>query len=507
MAPVFLGIDLGTSLCKVIAVDSRGSVIARTTRSYPIHNPRPGWSEQDPEHWWQATDEAITELTTGLPERGLEVAGIGLCGQMHGLTPLDADGNVLRPAILWNDQRCAPECDWITERAGGLDRLLKLTGNPMLPGYTGGKIVWLREHEPQVHERVAHVLNPKDYLRYRMNGALITDVTDASGTGLFDVARRCWSGHLLDLLAIDRGLLPDVVESPEPSGPVHSELARRWNIPESTQIFGGGGDAVIQTTAMGIVEPGAVGLTLGTAGIVAGAHDSCPGNPGGRLQISCGNGPGRWHAMGVSLSAGGALQWLRDALQPLLGDQPLPFDRLIDLAKTAPEGSDGLLFLPYLLGERCPHLAPEATATWVGLTLRHNVGHMARSVIEGVLLNIRAILDICVESGIRCERMLVSGGATGEEFWLSLLADILGQDITTVTGSTEGGAYGAALVAGTGFGNWSTVEEAVSVVAAERTYQPNLRHVSTYSRVFDGHSRLYRDLAGAYADSVLAEQR
>lgn len=506
MAAVHLGIDLGTSLCKAIAVDHRGAVIGKTTRSYPSRNPRPGWSEQDPEQWWQATDEAITELTAGLPERGAEVAGIGLCGQMHGLTPLDARGRVLRPAILWNDQRSAPQCDRITELAGGIDGLLQLIGNRMLPGYTGGKIAWLRENEPEQHRRLAHVLNPKDYLRYRMNGALTTDVTDASGTGLFDVARRRWSDELLDLAGIDRDLLPEVVESPDPTGAVHPELARRWNIPAETQIHGGGGDAIVQTTAMGLVEPGAVGITLGTAGIVAAAHDTCPDNPGGRLQISCGNAPGRWHAMGVTLSAGGALQWLRNALQPLLGDDQLTYDQLIEHARSTPEGAGGLLFLPYLLGERCPHLAPEATATWIGLTPAHTIGHMARSVVEGVLLNMRAILDVCLDSGIRCDRVLVSGGATGETFWLDLLADVLGTDITTVTGATEGGAYGAALLSGAGAGTWPTVEHALSAVRTEDTHHPDPDHVRTYRRVFEGHSRLHGHLTHAYADTARAGQ-
>lgn len=506
MAAVHLGIDLGTSLCKAIAVDQRGAVVAKATRSYSSRTPRPGWSEQDPEQWWRATDEAIAELTANLPGRGAEVAGIGLCGQMHGLTPLDSGGRVLRPAILWNDQRSAPQCERITELAGGLDGLLQLTGNRMLPGHTGGKITWLRENEPERHQRVAHVLNPKDYLRYRMNGTLTTDVTDASGTGLFDVARRRWSDELLDLAGIDRALLPDVVESPDPTGPVHPELARRWNIPRDTQVHGGGGDAVVQTTAMGLVAPGAVGITLGTAGIVAAAHDSCPDNPGGRLQISCGNAPGRWHAMGVSLSAGGALHWLRNALQPLLGDDQLSYDQLIEHARTSPEGSGGLLFLPYLLGERCPHLAPEATASWIGLTSAHTVGHMARSVVEGVLLNVRAVLDICLDSGIRCDRVLVSGGATGQTFWLDLLADVLGTDITTVTGATEGGAYGAALLSGAGTGTWPDVQRALSVVGPERTHAPDPDRAATYSRVFEGHRRLHDDLARAYADTALAGQ-
>ncbi|HEX4357122.1 MAG TPA: xylulokinase [Pseudonocardia sp.] len=497
---MLIGIDLGTSSCKVIAVSGGGEVVAKVHRDYPVHTARSGWAEQDPADWWRATDEALAEVTAALPEGGGEVTGIGLCGQMHGLTALDAEGEPLRSAILWNDQRAAPQCDWITERAGGLGELLRMTRNRMLPGFTGGKIIWFREDEPELFARTVHILNPKDYLRLRLTGQYATDVSDASGTGLFDVEHRVWSDELLALLEIDRALLPEVVESIEQTGAVRAELAQRWHIPAGTPVFGGGGDAVIQTTAMGLVDEGPVGFTIGTAGIVAGGASHCPDNPGGRVQVSCGNAPGRWHVMGVSLSAGGAFQWLRDALGPASSADPVTYGRLVELARQIEPGAQGLLFLPYLLGERSPHVAPEASAAWLGLTPMHHLGHLARSVLEGVLLNMREILEVCRQAGLRCERIVASGGATTEDLWLQTLADVLGRETVTVTGAAEGGAFGAALAAGVGTGQWRTLEEALAVLAVERTFVPEQRAVETYDKVFARHRTLYDALRPLFAE-------
>src|ERR1700754_3352550 len=317
MTTCFIGIDLGTSACKVRALDTSGQVLATSVRDYPVVTTRPGWAEQDPALWWQATDDAVQELGGRLPV-GASVRGFGLSGQMHGLTALDEERQVIRSAILWNDQRAAPQCAEITERAGGLPGLLDLVQNRMLPGFTAGKILWLRQHEPTSFKGMRHLLNPKDFIRLQMTGELATEVSDASGTGLFDVRERRWCSDLLRLLDIPEDLMPPVVESPEATGTLLPEVARRWGLPASTPVFGGGGDAVIQTTSMGIVD--------------------------GTLQISCGNAPDRWHVMGVSLVAGGAFQWLRDALRPLVGDQ-LGYGSLVELARQAPPGSEDLLFL------------------------------------------------------------------------------------------------------------------------------------------------------------------
>ncbi|HLS64660.1 MAG TPA: xylulokinase [Ruania sp.] len=500
---MLIGIDLGTSTCKAIAVSPVGEVVAVASADYPMINRRAGWAEQEPSEWWRATGEAITALTAQLPEHGREVVGIGLCGQMHGLTPLDADGEVIRPAILWNDQRAAQECDWITEQVGGLDRLLALTGNQMLPGFTAGKIIWLRRNEPESYAAMTRLLNPKDYLRFRMTGQYATDVSDASGTGLFDVQHRTWSSELLTAIDVDEGLLPAVVESTEQTGVLEDSLAAAWGLPAGTPVFGGGGDAVIQTTAMGLLEEGEAGFTVGTAGIVAGGLSHYPEKVTGRVQVSCGNEPGRWHLMGVSLSAGGAFQWLRDALTPLNDSQELTFQQLITLAKQVEPGANGVMFLPYLLGERSPNLAPEASAALVGLSQMHSVGHIARAVIEGVLMNLREILEICVDSGLQTDRIIASGGATQEVLWLQLLADILGRDVVTVTGASEGGAYGAALAAGVGASVWPDLSEALSQVKVVREFTPDHQARPQYEKVFAAHHQLYSALTDVYG--LLAE--
>jgi xylulokinase len=496
---MLIGIDLGTSTCKIIAVDPDGKVVAVASRDYPMINLRPGWAEQEPDAWWRATGEAMTDLVSQLPQNGAEVAGIGMCGQMHGLTPLDADGDVIRPAILWNDQRAAAECDWITERAGGLDELLRMTRNRMLPGFTGGKIVWLRDHEPDNYARMVRLLNPKDYIRYRMTGVYTTEVSDASGTGLFDVEHRTWSTELLGKIDVDPSLLPDVVESIEQTGALADDLCAAWGLPAGTPVFGGGGDAVIQTTAMGLIEEGSAGFTIGTAGIVAGGLSRCPDNPEGRVQVGAGNEPGRWHIMGVSLSAGGAFQWLRDALTPLNDSQKVTFERLISLAKGVEPGAGGVMFLPYLLGERSPYVAPDASASLVGLSQMHNVGHISRAVLEGVLMNLREILEVCVDAGLQTDQIIASGGATKERLWLQLLADVLGREVVTVTGASEGGAYGAALAAGVGAGVWPDLASALGAVQVERTFTPDPESVERYDTVFAAHRRLHDALGEVYS--------
>ncbi|MGC5615105.1 xylulokinase [Georgenia sp. Z1491] len=502
---MLIGIDLGTSSFKAIAVDDDGVVVAKSTATYPLINLRSGWSEQEPAEWWRATGEAMTALAAQLPEKGKEITGIGLCGQMHGLTAMDADGEVIRPAILWNDQRCAAECDWITEQVGGLDKLVELNGNRMFPGYTGGKIIWLRDHEPENYAKMVRLLNPKDYIRFRMTGLYVTDVSDASGTGLFDVRNRTWSLELLRAIDIDPALLPDVVESTEQTGTLDDDIAAAWGFPAGTPVFGGGGDAVIQTSAMGLIEEGSAGFTVGTAGIVAGGLSRYPDNPAGRVQVSCGNEPGRWHIMGNANSAGGAFQWLRDALRPLNDDEELSFQTLVRLAREVEPGANGVLFLPYLLGERSPNLAPDASAALVGLTQMHDVGHIARAVMEGVLLNMRGIFEICVDAGLQSDQVVASGGVSNDPMWLQLLADILGREVVTQVGASEGGAYGAVLAAGVGTGLWADLTSALTQVKVEKTYVPDDDRHARYETIFGAHRRLHGALTEVYELARTAE--
>ncbi|SDT09522.1 xylulokinase [Microlunatus soli] len=491
---MWMGIDAGTSACKVVVISEDGRVVAEATRDYPLQVPRPGWAEQDPEDWWQATDAAVSDVVGRVdPQR---IAGIGLCGQMHGLTALDEHGEVLIPAILWNDQRCATECDEIVTAAGGLAALLQLTDNQMLPGYTAGKISWMRKHRPAEFARLRTVLNPKDFLRFKITGDRCTDVSDASGTGLFDVRRRRWSTELMRLIDLDPDLFPRVVESTEITGTILPELARRWGLAADTPVVGGGGDSVLQTTSMGIVGPGVQGVTLGTAGLVGAADTRCPDNPDGRLQISCGNAPGRWHVMGVSLNAGGSYAWLRSVLGELADG--LDFTALNRAADAAPVGSEGLLFLPYLSGERAPHIAPTARGGWIGLTGRHRSDHLIRSVLEGVLLNLRQIGSMVTAAVGAPERILVSGGATGGRLWLQLLADVLGQPVRSVSGAEQGGAFGAALLAGVGTGAWPELDRALAVVTEQDPVRPNTEASTIYDRLSEVYQRLFPALEGTF---------
>lgn len=501
---VSLGIDIGTSSCKVAAVAADGCVIATATEDYPLYTPQHGRSEQNPGDWWAATDLCVRQVTAALPEKGAEVGGIGLSGQMHGLVALDAEHNVIRPSILWNDQRCDAECTAITKESGGVESVIEAINNRLITGFTAGKIRWLKEHEPENFARMTKILNPKDYLRLCMTGRFATDVSDASGTGLFDVAARCWSEKMVNVTGINMDALPAVVDSTATTGPLLPHVATAWNISPTTEVYGGGGDAIIQTLSMGITKPGDIGVTLGTAGIVAAASDFCPENKEGKVQVSCYNRPDYWHVMGVSLTAAGALQWLKDALQELESDDKVSFSRLIALGEKTPPGADGLLFVPYLAGERSPHYAPDASAGWVGLTRMHGLGHLVRSVIEGAVFNMREILETLQDLGIACERIVASGGATREPFWLQTMADIFGREVITLTGGAEGGAYGAAITAGVGAGQWESFEEAFGNLHVGTTYYPDPKTHEIYLQVFEGHRRLFHDFSEVYKDVAIA---
>jgi len=487
----FIGLDLGTSACKAIAVDATGAILARAGGEYPLSTPRPGWAEQEPSAWWMAADLAMRTLRAHLPAPDA-VKAIGLSGQMHGLVALDRAGRVIRPAMLWCDQRGVRQSEALTEKLGGLERLLALTTNRLWPCDTLGKILWLREEEPEAHERLHRFLNPKDYLRLLMTGEYATDVSDASGTGMFDVKRRRWSRPLLDAAGLSPGQVPTAYESQATTGWLRPEVAEEWGLPPRLPVVGGGGDSVVQTTAMGVVSEGPLGVTLGTAGVVAGATRACPDNPNGLLQVSCGNSPDRWHTMGVSLNGGGSFRWLLETLREVPG-AVLDFDTLTRLAEASSE-SEGLLFLPHLMGERCPRFAPGACGALVGLTRAHGLGQLVRSAMEGIVLNLRAILELFLRSGSRCDELRASGGTTASPFWLSLLADGLGRDVVTVTGASEGGAYGAALVAGVGVGAWGHLDEAVGVVHETGRVRPDPARSPWYERALRIHTAAFEAL-------------
>ena len=482
----WLGVDLGTSGVKVVAVDESGAVVASHTSSYPLQTPRPGWTEQRPDDWWDATLEAVRAVGERV---GGDVVGIGLSGQMHGMVALDAHHEVLRPAILWNDNRNAAECDLLLDRVGGLDGLLGLTNNAALPGYTIGKILWLRRHEPELFARTEVVLNPKDHLRWRLTGERATDVSDASGFGALDVRNRRWSSDLMAALELPESLLPPVVESDAPVGRLTAEAAELTGLPVGTPVVAGGGDSVLQTTSMGIVSPGTLGITLGTAGILGAAIEHCPDNAHGRLQISCGNEAGRWHVMGVALSAGGALQWWTDALRALVPDASNA--TVTALATRSPVGARGVRFLPYLVGERAPHVDPEARATFVGVDLGHDLTDLSRAVLEGALLNLREIRDIMADVGVATDDVRISGGASAYPLWRQTLADVLGTPVHLVTNGEQGAAYGAALLAGVGGGRWANLSEALGRVVVTDRVQPDPAAVAVHDASYDDFRRIY----------------
>lgn len=487
MTEIWLGVDIGTSGVKVVSIDGDGAVVATETISYPLSTPQPGWVEQRPEDWWNATVEGIRAVLAG---RDDQVVAVGLSGQMHGLVALDADHEVIRPAILWNDNRNKAECELILDRVGGLDQLLTMTNNNALPGYTIGKLLWLRDHEPEAYARTTVAINPKDYLRLKLTGDLITDVSDASGFGALDVRARAWSQPLLSALEVPIEMLPPVVESSDITGRVSAQGAQATGLVAGTPVVGGGGDAVVQTTSMGIVSPGPLGVTVGTAGNVTAASERCPDNPQGRLQISCGNSPGRWHVMGVALTTGGALQWWRQALAPLVGDQPAAAT-LAALAQESPVGAAGLRFLPYLAGERCPHLDPDARGAWTGLDLSHDLRDMSRSIVEGALLNMRQIRDIFTQIGLATDDVRISGGATAHPIWRETLADILGTPVKLVTSGEQGAAYGAALLAGVGTGRWSDLDAALARVEVIDVVAPNPENSQIHDESFAQFERMY----------------
>jgi len=453
-----LGIDIGTSGCKALLLSTSGALLGSETATYDLAQPRPGWTQQDPALWIEGARRAVGDLVAAHP--GVVIRAIGLSGQMHGLTPLDKADRVLRPALLWNDQRNAAECAALTEAAGGEAALRGYTNNRMLLGYTGGKLAWMKNHEPALFARLKHVLNPKDYLRLVLTGEKATEVSDASGTGLFDVRARAWSFSLMDRLGIDAALFPPCHESPEITGRVSRSGAALFGLKEGIPVVGGGGDSVIQTIGSGVIAPGDVQTTIGTGGIVASALDTVIDNPGSRLQVFCNVAPGKWHAMGVTLNAGFAMGWFQRLLRGFAQGKDWSYDEIVACAGASQPGSRGLVFLPYLNGERAPHSDPDARGAFVGLTGLHGPSDMARSVMEGIAFALYDIFTVMREAGIEARVVKASGGGARSVLWRQMQADLFGCDVVTTQGAAEGAAFGAALVAGLGIALYETPEQA-----------------------------------------------
>ena len=504
MASVFLGIDIGTSGTKSLAIDEKGAILASATVEYPIYHPKPGWSEQDPADWWEATIRTVRQLTRKAKLKAADVKGIGLSGQMHGSVFLDKSDAVLRPALLWNDQRTAAECAEIEQRAGGRAKLIRMVSNPALTGFTAPKILWLRNHEPRHYEKVHKVLLPKDYIRFRLTGEYATEVSDASGTLLLDVSKRRWCTALLDKLELDPGILPACYESEEVSGQLTATVAQKLGLAPGTPVVGGGGDQAAGAVGNGIVTTGVLSATLGTSGVVFAYSDTVQTDRQGRLHTFCHAVRDKWHVMGVVLSAGGSLQWFRNQLgqaevAAAKKQKVDPYELITAQAAEAPVGSEGLYFLPYLTGERTPHADPHARAAWIGLTPRHSRSHMIRALMEGATYAMRDSLELIAELGVPIKQIRVSGGGARSEFWRQMQADVYGRSVATIN-AEEGPAYGVALLAAVGTGHFRNVAQACAqtIKVVTRT-APDRKAKAAYDRFYPLYGKLYRSLRGDFA--------
>lgn len=495
-----LGIDVSTTGTKALVIDERGSVVASASDEYEFYTPRLLWAEQNPSDWWRACVNVIHRVLERIPAR--EIAGIGLTGQMHGLVMMDAAGNVLRPCIMWNDQRTAKQCAEITERVGGASSLLQLISNPVLPGFTAPKILWVRENEPDVYARAAHVLLPKDYLRLKLTGVYATEVSDASGTALLDVARRNWSDEILKAIEVPRSWLPDVFESPVVSARISARAAKDTGLLEGTPVVGGGGDQAAQAVGTGIVQEGVVSATLGTSGVVFASSNSYRLEPNGLLHAFCHAVPNKWHLMGVMLSAAGSFRWFRDAFgeeekREAKNEQRDVYEVLTAEAARVSAGCEGLIFLPYLTGERTPYPDPHARGTFFGITLRHRKEHFVRAVLEGVAYGLRDSLELMRALGLNISQVRASGGGARSELWRQILADVFNSEIALVN-ITEGAAFGAALLAGVGAGVFASVEDACAQTVRVTNSVTQGKEVAVYEAYYRVYHGLYPALKGSF---------
>jgi xylulokinase len=489
-----LGIDVSTTATKAILVEDSGTVVGVSSTSYGVETLHPLWSEQDPSLWWAATISSISRVLEETASSGSDVEAIGLTGQMHGSVLVDGQGEVIRPAILWNDQRTADECDAIRELVGR-QHLIEVTGNDALTGFTAPKLLWVMRHEPENWERVQHILLPKDYVRARLTGEYALDKAGGSGTILFELARRTWSHEILEAIGIDPNLLPPTFEGPDVTGIIGPETAALTDLRAGTPVVAGGGDQAANAVGVGAIAPGVVALSLGTSGVVFATTDGPFIEPEGRVHSFCHAVPDRWHMMGVMLSAAGSLRWLRDSIAPHLS-----FEQLVESAGEVRPGSDGLLFLPYLSGERTPHPDPLARGAFVGLTLNHDLRHLTRAVLEGVAFGLRDGLDLMIGAGLEPPSQIrASGGGIRSILWRQILADTLEAEIAVVP-TDEGAAFGAAVLAGVGAGWFTTVDEAgAAMVRVEPVSAPG-DSVEAYRM---GHLR-YQELYPALAPSFHA---
>jgi xylulokinase len=491
MAAKLLGIDIGTGGTRAALLDESGRVLgAATVVHAPMQSPKIGWAEQDPNDWWNAACRAIKDCLGKAHSQPSEIGAIGLTGQMHGLVLLDAAGNVLRPSIIWCDQRTKEQCRQITERVGA-NRLIELTANPALTNFTLPKIWWVQQHEPEIWSRVRTVLLPKDYVRYKLTGAHAIDVAEASGTLFFDVANRRWSVPMLEVSSISESLLPTVHESQEICGQISKAGAEAAGLIAGTPVVAGAGDQAAGAIGMGIVRPGAVSATIGTSGVVFAATSDPVLDPKGRIHTFCHAVPRRWHVMGVTQAAGLSLRWFRDQFGTTSNSVGDPYESLTADASKAPPGADGLLWAPYLMGERTPHLDPQARGALVGITAQHTRGHVVRAILEGVAFSLQDTFEIFGELKIPVESIRLGGGGARGPLWRQIQADIYGMTVEIVD-AEEGPAYGAALLAGVGAGVWPSVESACDrAVRVAQRVSPDASRAARMKHQYAIYRQLY----------------
>jgi xylulokinase len=481
---MFLGIDVGTGGTRAILIDRDGKVISSSASDHaPIHSEHIGWAEQHPEDWWRAAKTAIAGALSSANITGSQVEAIGLTGQMHGCVMLDASGEVLRPALIWCDQRTQPQCDWLTEKIG-FERLIELTCNPALPNFTLTRLLWVREHEPEIFARIAHVLCPKDYVRYRLTGEFAMDMQEASGTLLLDVTHRRWSAEVAEAAGIPMSWLPRLFEGPEICARISPEEASATGLVSGTPVAAGAGDQGAGAVGMGILSPGSVSATIGTSGVVFAATDAPAKDRLGRLHTFCHAAPGRWHVMGVTNGAGLSLRYFRDTFAA-----DISYEALLALAAEAPAGSNGLMWAPYLFGERTPHLDPNARAAFLGITASHTRAHFVRAVLEGVAFSLRDTFTLFSELNIPVKAIRLGGGGARGPLWRQIQADVYGHPVELLE-AEEGGAFGAALLAGTGIGAWPTVEAAcTATIRVAETIAP--QNVAIMNEAYTQYRKVY----------------
>lgn len=498
-----LGIDIGTSGTKTVLFDEKGNTIASATSEYPMYQPHAGWAEQDPEDWWRASAETVRGVISKNGVAASDIKGIGLSGQMHGAVLLDKDNNILRKAIIWCDQRSTAECEHITSLIGR-ERLVQITANPALTGFTASKIMWVKNNEPQIFDRVKKILLPKDYIRFRLTGEYATEVSDASGMQLMDVPKRQWSLEVLEKLGIRREMLGDLYESQEVSGRVNRAAAELTGLAEGTPVVGGAGDQAAGAVGNGIVRPGVISSTIGTSGVVFAFSKDVSIDPKGRVHTFCHAVPGTWHIMGVTQGAGLSLKWFRDnfCIEEKRTAELMEIDPYILMDKEAEKVAaccNGLLYLPYMMGERTPHLDPHARGVFFGLSARHEKQDMLRAIMEGVVYSLKDCMEVIRELKVEVNEVRASGGGGKSPLWRQMQADVFGTPIAAIN-SAEGPALGVALLAGVGTGVYGSVAEACEATIEVKSVQnANMELNARYMKHYALYGQLYKSLKNDFA--------